>query len=110
MIRGGGREFDGNKRTQHKVSDSLIVKERPRQIALGEDLDTANRKGVDVHWREEPTFSPRHQFWGLPSESSIYTWVIRIKSCVGAFVTGRHTGGFSADTPNLRLHFALAKI
>jgi hypothetical protein len=85
-----GRAFGGNKRTQDKVPDSLIVKEWPRQTALGEDLDTANRECVDIHWREKPTVSSCHQFWGLPSESSIYAWVVRVKSWC---IRGRKTYG-----------------
>lgn len=52
-------------RTQDKVSDCIIVRHRPRQTTLGQQLHATHRKGVYVNLRGQPTLAG-HQFRSLP--------------------------------------------
>jgi len=60
-----------SKRTQDEVPDSFIVKQWPRQAALGENLDATDRERVNIHGREKFAVATRHQLRRLPSEGPI---------------------------------------
>ena len=64
-------QLDESKHTQNKVSDGLVIKQRPRQTSFVENLDAANRECIDVHGRAELAVTSCHQLWCLPPESSI---------------------------------------
>ena len=56
--------------TEHEVANSVIVRHRPRQLALGQELDAGNCERVDVHLLREAAV-PAHEFWRLPSKRPV---------------------------------------
>ena len=56
--------------TENEVTNSVIVRHRPRQLALGEELDAGDRECVHVHLLREAAV-PAHEFWRLPSKRPV---------------------------------------
>ena len=63
-----------NERTENEVTNSITVRHpsRPRQLALGEELDAGDRECVHVrvHLLREAVVSAR-ELWSLPSKRPI---------------------------------------
>jgi len=97
-----------NKRTQNKSPNSLIVKQRPRQTTIGEDLDAANRECIDIHRCTKPIVTSIYQFWCLPSEGFIWTRKL-VLEC-GTHDPKHTSRGSPTRPPYPGLHFTLAKI
>lgn len=56
----------GMQHTQYEVSHCIVVGQRPWQATLGEDLDAANGKCVDVNLLGELALAC-HELRGLPT-------------------------------------------
>ena len=56
--------------TEHEVANSVVVRHRPRQLALGQELDAGNCERVDVHLLREAAV-PTHELWRLPSKRPV---------------------------------------
>ena len=77
-------------RTEHKVSHCVVVGQRPWQAALGENLDTADGKCVDVNLLRQFALAC-HQLRRLPPECTV-------------------GGGCPTQAIHLRLDLTLAKV
>ena len=59
-----------NERMENEATNSVIVRHRPRQLALGQELDAGDCECVDVHLLREAAVSA-HELWCLPSKRPV---------------------------------------